>query len=60
MQIGEIRGEETFCLNFRPRAISMHNIFIHEVRPRDGLQAEKSTVPLEEKICWIENLLTAG
>jgi hydroxymethylglutaryl-CoA lyase len=38
----------------------MHNIFIHEVGPRDGLQAEKLTVPLEEKIRWIEGLLAAG
>ncbi len=38
----------------------MHNIFIHEVGPRDGLQAEKATVPLEEKIRWVEGLFTAG
>jgi hydroxymethylglutaryl-CoA lyase len=38
----------------------MHNLFIHEVGPRDGLQAEKLTVPLEEKIRWIESLLGAG
>jgi hydroxymethylglutaryl-CoA lyase len=38
----------------------MHNIIIHEVGPRDGLQAEKTTVPLEEKIRWIEGLLMAG
>jgi hydroxymethylglutaryl-CoA lyase len=38
----------------------MHNIFIHEVGPRDGLQAEKLTVPLEEKIRWIEGLFAAG
>jgi len=38
----------------------MHNIIIHEVGPRDGLQAEKTIVPLEEKIRWIEGLLTAG
>ena len=30
----------------------MHNIFIHEVGPRDGLQAEKTIVPLAEKIRW--------
>ena len=38
----------------------MRNIFIHEVGPRDGLQAEKTTVPLEEKIRWVEGLFTAG
>ena len=38
----------------------MHNIFIHEVGPRDGLQAEKVTAPLEEKIRWIEGLFAAG
>ncbi len=38
----------------------MQNIFIHEVGPRDGLQAEKITVPLEEKIRWVEGLLAAG
>lgn len=38
----------------------MQRIFIHEVGPRDGLQAEKQTVPLEEKIRWIEGLLPSG
>jgi len=38
----------------------MQNIFIHEVGPRDGLQAEKTTVPLEEKIRWVEGLLASG
>jgi hydroxymethylglutaryl-CoA lyase len=38
----------------------MQKIFIHEVGPRDGLQAEKQTVPLEEKIRWIEGLLPSG
>jgi hydroxymethylglutaryl-CoA lyase len=38
----------------------MQNIFIHEVGPRDGLQAEKLTVPLEEKIRWIEGLFASG
>ncbi len=38
----------------------MHNIFIHEVGPRDGLQAEKTAVPLEEKIRWIEGLFETG
>ncbi len=38
----------------------MEKIIIHEVGPRDGLQAEKTTVPLEEKIRWIEGLCAAG
>jgi hydroxymethylglutaryl-CoA lyase len=38
----------------------MQNVLIHEVGPRDGLQAEKITVPLEEKIRWSEGLLAAG
>jgi hydroxymethylglutaryl-CoA lyase len=38
----------------------MQKIFIHEVGPRDGLQAEKQIVPLEEKIHWIDRLLTSG
>lgn len=42
------------------RILSMQKVFIHEVGPRDGLQAEKATVPLEEKIRWIEGLFVAG
>jgi len=38
----------------------MHNIFIHEVGPRDGLQVEKIIVPLEQKIHWIEGLFASG
>lgn len=38
----------------------MHNIIVHEVGLRDGLQAETTIVPLEEKIRWIEGLLMAG
>ncbi|HSL41906.1 MAG TPA: hydroxymethylglutaryl-CoA lyase [Anaerolineales bacterium] len=38
----------------------MQKIIIHEVGPRDGLQVEKQTVPLEEKIRWIESLLESG
>jgi len=38
----------------------MRKIYIHEVGPRDGLQVEKTTVPLEEKIRWIESLITSG
>ena len=37
-----------------------HKIVIHEVGLRDGLQAEKKTVPTEEKIRWIERLLASG
>jgi hydroxymethylglutaryl-CoA lyase len=38
----------------------MQKIFIHEVGPRDGLQAEKVVVPLGEKVRWIEGLFAAG
>lgn len=38
----------------------MHTILIHEVGPRDGLQVEKTTVPLEEKVHWIERLFASG
>jgi hydroxymethylglutaryl-CoA lyase len=38
----------------------MKQILIHEVGPRDGLQAEKTVVPLEQKIRWIEGLLGSG
>lgn len=38
----------------------MDNIYIHEVGPRDGLQVEETTVPLEEKIRWVEGLFTSG
>jgi hydroxymethylglutaryl-CoA lyase len=38
----------------------MPNILIHEVGPRDGLQVEKLTVPLEEKIRWMESLFASG
>jgi hydroxymethylglutaryl-CoA lyase len=38
----------------------MERIMIHEVGPRDGLQVEKTTVPLEEKIRWIDGIITSG
>src|SRR5690349_13576406 len=38
----------------------MQDIFIHEVGLRDGLQAEKTIVPLETKIRWIDALLRSG
>jgi hydroxymethylglutaryl-CoA lyase len=38
----------------------MDKIYIHEVGPRDGLQVEKTAVPMEEKVRWIEGLFAAG
>jgi hydroxymethylglutaryl-CoA lyase len=38
----------------------MENIIIHEVGPRDGLQIEEQIVPLEQKIKWIEGLISSG
>jgi hydroxymethylglutaryl-CoA lyase len=38
----------------------MSNIIIHEVGPRDGLQIEKTTVPTEQKIAWIDALVRSG
>jgi hydroxymethylglutaryl-CoA lyase len=38
----------------------MSDIIIHDVGPRDGLQIEKTTVPTEQKIRWIEALVAAG
>ncbi len=38
----------------------MNPIVLHEVGPRDGLQMERQTVPLERKLRWIETLLQAG
>ncbi len=38
----------------------MHNILIHDVSLRDGLQAEKQIVPTETKIAWIETILESG
>jgi len=38
----------------------MDKIYIHEVGPRDGLQVEKTVVPLEEKVHWIEGLFASG
>jgi len=37
-----------------------NKIFIHEVGPRDGLQVEEKTVPLEEKIRWIDGICPTG
>lgn len=38
----------------------MSNILIHEVGPRDGLQAEKQVVPTDIKLKWIGRLMDAG
>lgn len=38
----------------------MKSTKIHEVGPRDGLQAESTVVPLEVKIQWIEGLINSG
>ena len=38
----------------------MARIVIHEVGPRDGLQMEKRTVPLERKEAWIREVMAAG
>jgi hydroxymethylglutaryl-CoA lyase len=35
-------------------------IIIHEVGLRDGLQMEKQTVPMEQKLSWIRALAAAG
>ena len=38
----------------------MDKIYIHEVGPRDGLQVEKTVVPLEQRIRWVEALFASG
>ena len=38
----------------------MEPILIHEVGPRDGLQAEASVVPTEVKLGWIRRLADSG
>jgi hydroxymethylglutaryl-CoA lyase len=38
----------------------MNQIVIHEVSLRDGLQMEQQTVPMDQKISWIEKLIAAG
>ena len=37
-----------------------HNIILHEVGMRDGLQVEKQVVPTEQKIQWVEQLIDSG
>jgi hydroxymethylglutaryl-CoA lyase len=43
-----------------PHDNPMNRILIHEVGPRDGLQVEKTIVPLDVRIRWIEGLLASG
>lgn len=38
----------------------MNSIRIHEVGPRDGLQAESAVVPAEVRIRWIESISRSG
>jgi len=38
----------------------MPDVIIHEVGPRDGLQMEKSVVPLDVKESWIRRTIAAG
>jgi hydroxymethylglutaryl-CoA lyase len=38
----------------------MQKIFIHEVGPRDGLQNEKTLVPLDVRIRWIQGIRDCG
>jgi hydroxymethylglutaryl-CoA lyase len=43
-----------------PEVLTMKQIVIHEVGPRDGLQVESNVVPRDTKIKWIEALMDAG
>ena len=38
----------------------MARVLIHEVGPRDGLQAEKQVVPTETKLDWLTRLIGSG
>ncbi len=38
----------------------MNDIVLHEVGLRDGLQMEQRVVPTEQKIAWIESLVSSG
>lgn len=38
----------------------MTHVLIHEVGPRDGLQAEKQVVPTETKLDWLGRLVGSG
>ncbi|MCP4705033.1 MAG: hydroxymethylglutaryl-CoA lyase [candidate division Zixibacteria bacterium] len=37
-----------------------NKIIIHEVGPRDGLQVEKTLVPLKDKIAWVDGISKSG
>jgi hydroxymethylglutaryl-CoA lyase len=39
---------------------TMTEILIHEVGPRDGLQAENTTVPSDKKLQWLRVLVNSG
>jgi hydroxymethylglutaryl-CoA lyase len=38
----------------------MAELIIHDVGPRDGLQIEKTAVPTDQKIAWIDALIASG
>lgn len=38
----------------------MSDLVIHDVGMRDGLQVEPTTVPIDRKIAWIEQLIASG
>jgi hydroxymethylglutaryl-CoA lyase len=38
----------------------MQEVILHEVGMRDGLQVEKTIVPFEQKITWIDKLIESG
>jgi hydroxymethylglutaryl-CoA lyase len=38
----------------------MSELIIHDVGPRDGLQIEKTTVPTDQKIRWIDALIASN
>ena len=37
-----------------------NTVVVHEVGPRDGLQVEKTAVPLQDKIRWIDGVIASG
>jgi len=38
----------------------MNEVILHEVGPRDGLQAEKEVVPTAKKLEWIRGIMASG
>jgi hydroxymethylglutaryl-CoA lyase len=40
--------------------MEMNQVIIHEVGLRDGLQMEQQIVPMQQKIAWIEALISSG